>query len=171
VRPVALAVVLALLAGCASWAPPWRPTVALLERADDLVVRGDYAGAQRAYEDLLGRYPDDPSAPRARLMRDVIIALLAARTEVARLRGQLAEAEKMRAEVDRTRAEAERMRADLGRQRDELAAKQREELAARDGEVTRLKNELGKLGAEAERLRTDLENLKKIDLNLERQRR
>jgi hypothetical protein len=164
-------VMMIVVAGCASWAPPWRRSVVLLERGDELAARGDHAGAQQAYEELVRRYPDDPSVPRARLMRDLVAGLVAARSEVDRLRADLAETERARAEAVRQRDEAiSRQRDEQARQRDEQA-RQRDDLAARDGEVSRLKAEVSRLTAEAERLRVDLENLKKIDLNLERPRR
>lgn len=52
----------------------------------------------------------------------------------------------------------------------EEVARLRSELAAREAEVGRLRQELARLGAEAERLRSDLEQLKRIDLRLERRR-
>jgi hypothetical protein len=128
VRAAPLVLVL-LLAGCAVW--PWRPASRMLERGDALAARGDYAAAVRAWDELLARYPDDPTAPAALARRDTAAALLAAREEIARLRA---------------------------------------ELAARDAELGRLRHEQARLAAEAERLRSDLEQLKRIDLRLERRR-
>ncbi|HXG16402.1 MAG TPA: hypothetical protein VNK50_09150 [Calidithermus sp.] len=111
-----------LVAGCATW--PWRPASRLLDQGDALAARGDYAGAVRAWDELLARYPDDPAAPAALARRDTTAALLAAREELARVRGELAarEAElgrarqelaRLGAEAERLRSEAERLRADL----------------------------------------------------------
>lgn len=110
---VALAIV--LVAGCAGWLPLSRPSANLLERADQQVLAGDYAGAVQTYDVLLAKYPDDPEAPHARVNRDVT-------AEVVRLRA---------------------------------------ELSNREGELSRLRQEVT-------RLRDDLENLKRMDMLLER---
>jgi signal transduction histidine kinase len=122
VRAAVLVGAVLLVAGCATW--PWRPASRLLDQGDALAARGDYAGAVRAWDELLARYPDDPAAPAALARRDTTAALLAAREELARVRGELAarEAElgrarqelaRLGAEAERLRSEAERLRADL----------------------------------------------------------
>jgi len=95
-----------LLAGCA----PWWPPATLLDRADRLVQKGDYASAVRTYDELLAKYPDDPSARRALVSRDAVAGLLAARADIARLREELASRD---GELNRLRQELERLREDL----------------------------------------------------------
>lgn len=133
-RLIAGAALLAL-AGCASLPAFWRPAGALLERADGLAAERRYADALAAYDDWLAKYPADGAAPRARMSRETVAALVAARDEIARLRRQ----------VD-----------DLGRLR--------RELTAREGELVRLRQEI-------DRVQADLENLKRLDLQMERGRR
>jgi len=95
-----------LLAGCA----PWWPPATLLDRADRLVQKGDYASAVRTYDELLAKYPDDPSARRALVSRDAVAGLLAARADIVRLREELASRD---GELNRLRQELERLREDL----------------------------------------------------------
>ena len=95
-----------VLAGCA----PWWPPATLLDRADRLVQKGDYASAVRTYDELLAKYPDDPSARRALVSRDAVAGLLAARADIARLREELASRD---GELNRLRQELERLREDL----------------------------------------------------------
>ena len=45
------------------------------------------------------------------------------------------------------------------------------DMKAQDAELARARQEIARLTAEADRLRTDLENLKKIDIDLERRRK
>jgi hypothetical protein len=47
----------------------------------------------------------------------------------------------------------------------------RQSLGVREGELARVRQELQRLGTEADRLRADLEELKRIDLRLERRQR
>lgn len=146
------------LAGCSVLAAQ-RLSGAALDEADRLAVQGDYAGAVTLYDDFLIRSPDDARALRARAGRETATALLSARAEIGRLRGELAARE-----------------GDLKRLREQLAA-QEQVLNTRQGDVARLQQELAtrqadlaRLNAEAEKLRADLENLKRIDLRLERRR-
>ena len=48
---------------------------------------------------------------------------------------------------------------------------QEAQMKAQDAELARARQEIARLTAEADRLRTDLENLKKIDIDLERRRK
>jgi TolA-binding protein len=122
VRAAPLALAALLLAGCATW--PWRPAARLLERGDALAGRGDYGAAVQAWEELLARYPDDPAAPAALARRDTTAALLTAREQIARLRGELAAREselaRLRQEHARLAAEAERLRSEADRLRSDL---------------------------------------------------
>jgi tetratricopeptide (TPR) repeat protein len=102
---VVAAVSLIALAGCAFIMP-----TALLDRADRLVAKGDYAAAVRTYDELLARYPDDPTAPRALAARDILGGLLAARDDINRLRKELASRE---AELGRIKQDLDRLRDDL----------------------------------------------------------
>jgi uncharacterized protein HemX len=125
----------------------------LLGQADRLVSQGQYAGALEAYGEILAKYPETDEAARARGGRDTLTSLLAARAQVARLA------------------------AEMKAQETELA-RAREQAAGRDAELTRARQEIARLTAEADRLRADadrvradLENLKKIDIDLERRRK
>lgn len=110
-----LGVIILLLSGCMVW--PFARSAALLDRADHLAARGDYAAAVRVYDEFLDKYPDDPAAVRALTSRDTAASILTARDEIARLRVRLedrdGEAGRLRQEIERLRAEADRLRADL----------------------------------------------------------
>ena len=119
---IAPVVLLAMaLAGCASWNvwPFARPSSAALARADRLAAEGDYSAAVAAYDEFLVKYADDPAAPRVRMSRDTIAAILANREELARLRQELArlreDLAKREGDLARVRQEAERLRTDLER--------------------------------------------------------
>jgi Neuraminidase (sialidase) len=141
-----LVVIIGTIAGCAASSPLTRPSTSLLGKADRLVSQGQYAGAIETYGEILTKYPDTDEAKHARSSRDTLSSLLATRAQVARLTAE------MKAQ------EAELVRA-------------REQTAAREGELQRARQEIARLTAEAERLRADLENLKKIDIDLERRRK
>ncbi|MBI2490926.1 MAG: hypothetical protein HYV94_02280 [Candidatus Rokubacteria bacterium] len=124
-RRLGLAAVLLLLtAGCAFWPAGWplaRPSATLLAEADRLAGAGEYAPAVVAYDEFLGRYPDDGEAPRALARRDTLASILAAREDLARLRQEVG-----------------RLADDLGRREAELA-RLKQELARRQAELERLK--------------------------------
>jgi tetratricopeptide (TPR) repeat protein len=123
---VALAVMIVSLAGCASWStpPPPRPSATLLAQADRLMTAGQYADALDAYEQILAKYPDAIEAARARINRDALTELLAARTRIGRLtasmKAQEVEIARMRDELARARAEITRLTADADRLRTDL---------------------------------------------------
>jgi hypothetical protein len=151
---LALAVMIVSLVGCASWSsPPPRPSATLLAQADRLVTAGQYSDALDAYDQILSKYPDADEAARARVSRDALSELLAARARIGRLtagmRAQDSEIARMRDELGRARAEIARLAADADRARAEIA----------------------RVTADADRLRTDLEQLKRIDIDLERPRK
>ena len=139
-----LAVTVWLLAGCASSLP--RASATLLVRADRLVSEEQYAAALNTYDEILAKYPGTKEAGRARTSRDTLGDVLAARTQIARLT------------------------AVMKTQQAELA-RARQQLIAREGDLVHARQEIARLVAETERLRTDLEQLKKIDIDLERRRR
>ena len=141
-----LVVIIGAIAGCASSALPPRPSATLLVKADRLVTQGQYAGALEAYEEILVKYPETDEAGHARSSRDAVATLVRARAHIARLTADMKAQE---AELARTRAE----------------------VAVRDGELQRARQEIARLTAETDRLRADLENLKKIDIDLERRRK
>jgi septal ring factor EnvC (AmiA/AmiB activator) len=160
-----LGVIIGCLAACSS-RPVATFEVALLDEADRRAAQGDYAAAVNLYEDILAFQADPAVLDRARTRRDTVAGLLAARGEVARVREQLAARE----------AEVRRLQEQLAAREQALAARERT-LAARDGELARAQHELAarqaemkQLAAEADKLRADLENLKRIDLQLERRR-
>lgn len=66
------------------------------------------------------------------------------------------------ARILQTREELERLKAEI--------AGLKQSLGARETELTRARQELQRVGTEAARLRSDLEELKRIDLRLERRR-
>lgn len=160
-RPAALALAALLLAGCAGWRPDDgdREVLALLEVADRMTRSGDYRRAVATYDRVLAREPGEPMASRAQASRAAAAAVAAAQAEVAAAR----------AEAEAARAEAQAVRADLARLRQALTGREgdvgrlRQELAAREAELQRM-------SAEVEQLRKDLEQLKQIDLRLERKR-
>jgi uncharacterized protein involved in exopolysaccharide biosynthesis len=155
-----LVVIIGTIAGCAASSPLTRPSTSLLGKADRLVSQGQYAGAIETYGEILTKYPDTDEAKHARSSRDTLSSLLATRAQVARLTAEMKaqEAELVRAREQTAAREGELQRA-------------REQTAARDGELQRARQEIARLTAEAERLRADLENLKKIDIDLERRRK
>ena len=111
-----LALVSALLAGCATGPGP---STAMLAKADRLAADGDYPSAIVAYDAFLAEYAGDSNAPRARASRDSVAAVLTTRGELARLQQELArlreELAKREGDLARVRQEAERLRADLER--------------------------------------------------------
>lgn len=120
-RGLALVALVVGLAGCAILA---RPSDTLVEQGDRLARQGNYTGAVEAYDAVLARYPEAEAAGRARAARETVMELIAARVDIARLRGALAAREgelarlrqdlaARRAELRRVNAEAERLRADL----------------------------------------------------------
>jgi chromosome segregation ATPase len=151
-RLALVVIIIGAVAGCVLSAASSRPTEALV-RADGLAADGQYSDALEAYGEILTKYPDTDEADRARRSRDTINGLLAARAQVARLS----------AEVKARDAQLKAQEAELARVRGDLAA--------RDGELARARQEIARLTAEADRLRVDLENLKKIDIDLERRRK
>lgn len=143
---VGVAVAALALGGCATaWWPFADRATTLLDDGDRLVERGDYERALATYDELLRTYPDSGAARRARGSRHAVQGLVAARAEIARLRG----------EIDARDAELQRLR---------------QRLSSREAELGRVRQELGARQAEAERLRADLERLKQIDMRLERRR-
>ena len=102
------------LAGCASWS---LPATRLLDRGDQLLAAGEYAGALTAYDELLESYPNHSEASRVRLTRETILALLDLRAEIGRLRTELKRVRELletrQADLERITAEAEKLRADL----------------------------------------------------------
>ena len=89
-----LALLLLLVAGCASWAPwPFRsPSAAALARADRRAAEGDYEAALDAYDEFLAGYADDGEAARARMSRETLAELLRLRQELARREADLQQA-------------------------------------------------------------------------------
>ena len=116
-RPVAALLLVAALAGCASW--PFGRGAGLLAEADRMAREGDFDGAVARYDLYLARYPEGWASPRAQESRDTLATTLTARTEAARLRQEVARLreELARREVDlvRVRQEAERLRSDMER--------------------------------------------------------
>jgi chromosome segregation ATPase len=176
------ALVLLGLAGCAVTPPPApEPSVPRrVTEADRLAALGEHARAREAAEAFLQAYPDDPEAPRIRVLQETLAALLGARAEVARLHDTAAERgaelERLRDELAERDRKLARLQQDLGDRELELAFA-RETLDASDAELARLRREIGeqraearRLASEAEKLRADLEQLRQIDLRLERRK-
>jgi hypothetical protein len=117
-----------------------------LTEADQLLERGQYEAAVAAYDAFLRDPTQSPAARlRARATRDIVVALLDTRAQLARLEQELAVRE-----------------GDL--------ARAREDVARRDGDLGKARQEVTRLAAEAERLRQDIERLKQVDIRLERRR-
>jgi chromosome segregation ATPase len=99
-----------MLTACTIVGPPL-----LLDRADRLIGRGDYRAAVQAYDDFLAKYPD--LAGRVQARRDTVANLVAARSDLARLRDELTAREselgRLRQEMQRLQAETERLRTDI----------------------------------------------------------
>lgn len=157
--------IIVCLAGCSA-SPAAPPSVALLDEAERRAAQGDYAAAVNLYEDVLAFQSNPAVLAKARAGRDTVAGLLAARGEADRLRQQLAARE----------AEILRLRDALVTRERALAAQERA-LAVRDGELAQVRHELAarqaeirQLSAETDKLRADLDNLRRIDLNLERRR-
>jgi chromosome segregation ATPase len=162
----ALTVGAVMLAGCSLWLPVRRPADSPFDRADALAQRGDYDEALAAYDEIVARNAA-ADAPHARVVRDVIGALVKLRARVAErdaeletLRQQLAGRE---AELARVQRDATGRDTELGRLRAEITSRQAE-IASRQAEIARLTTE-------SEQLRADLDKLKRSDLLLEQRRR
>ena len=129
-RPLAIVLLVATVGGCASWTWwPFRPAAMLLMRADRAADELRFRQALVLYDEFLARYPDDVEARRALESRDTVAAIVTARDELARLRGELRqreiEAGKLRDEVTRLRqelasrqAESDKLRTDLERMKE-----------------------------------------------------
>ena len=93
-------------------------------KADQLVLRGQYADALEAYEQVLAKYPETDDALRARARRETIGELLTARAQLGRLtaamKAQESDLVRTRDELSRARAEITRLTADADRLRAEL---------------------------------------------------
>lgn len=162
-RRAALVLLVIACAGCATWS---RLTGDPLARADALAARGDYASALALYDDVVRSEPDGTSADRARAARTTVASLLAARAQIVRLERA----------IEGSESELDRMRRDLASRASEVARLARE-LQARDAELSRARQELtsrqgelGRLTAEAARLRNALEDLKRLEIRMERPR-
>ena len=160
---VVIVVLAVAVSGCASWGT----RAALVDRGDTLAVAGDLDGALRAYNAALTRGAGEREAMRARAGRASISAALAAREEMRRLREDLA----------RRDEELARLREDVSTREREVQRLTRD-LAARDGELSRVRQdltarqaELARLSTEAEQLRSNLEDLKRLEIRLERRPR
>jgi hypothetical protein len=117
-RGIVAVSVIALIAGaCAGW--PAARGGALLARADRLAHEGAWEEAASTYREYVARFPDGEAVGRAAASRDTLTALLAARSELARLReesGRLRdELARRDGELIKVRQEADRLRADLER--------------------------------------------------------
>ena len=116
-RLATLVLVATLTGGCATG--PFARGQAVLDRADRLAREGAWQEAATAYDEYLTRHPHTASAPRAAASRDTLVALLAARAELARLREELGRLREDLARRDsdlvRVRQEADRLRTDLER--------------------------------------------------------
>ena len=163
----ALVVIIGAITGCASTSAPSRPSAELLAKADRLVAQGQYAGALEAYGEILAKHPDTDEAGRTRPGRDTLASLVAARAQIARLTAD------MKAQEAHVKAQEAQMKAQEGQMKaqDAELARVRAEATARDGELARARQEIARLNGEVDRLRADLEQLKKIDIDLERRRK
>ena len=113
-RIVPVALLALALAGCASgnvW-PFSRASSAALARADRLAAEGDYPSAVAAYDEFLATHGADAEAPRARVSRDTLGAILANREEMARLRQELA---RLREDLAKREGDLAKVRQDLER--------------------------------------------------------
>jgi hypothetical protein len=111
---------------------------------------------RQAYEqfDRLARErPDSPEAPEARAWREVLGA-----------------AQRQREETTRAREDVTRAQEDATRAREEVTRARQETTRARQ-EAERLRRELRRSQEEAAAFRQDLDRLKRLELDLERQRR
>ena len=172
---IPLALVLVLTAGCALMPPtPDTAQSRALAEADAQASQGDPAVGIAAYDEYLARYPGGEGAARARKAREVLQQLVAARTEASALQAQLTTA---RTEAQTLRERLSAREAELSTRTTELTTREAElnrlrpDLAAREAEITKLRTELAQRQSEATKLREDLEQLKRIDLEMERRRR
>jgi chromosome segregation ATPase len=163
-------VVLALaVTGCTHWT-----TVStLLTHADELVAEGHLDGALRVYEDVISYAPGGREELRARAGRLLVTTTLKTRADLKRLEGELSRLREDVAgrerEVQRLTRELTARDGELTRARIDLTARQAE-LTARQAELTARQAEVVRLTAEAEQLRTNLEDLKRLEIRMERRR-
>ena len=117
-----------LCAGCKSISTD--PPPISIEQADAKLAAADYSGAQALYAGFANANPASPQADRARATQTALHLLLAAQTEIDRVK------------------------------RNDEAPRLRRELADRLNELDRLKAEVAKLRGDIERLRSiDLQTL------------
>lgn len=96
----------------------------MLDKADRLVLKGQYADALEAYEQILAKPPDADVALRARASREAVADVLTARAQLGRLtvgmKAQEADLVRLRDELSRARGEITRLTAETDRLRAEL---------------------------------------------------
>jgi chromosome segregation ATPase len=138
---VVIALAAVVVAGCATL---W-PGADRVARGDRFATEGNLDGALREYEAALAQGAGGDVGLRARAGRSTVMAAIEAREQL------------------------KRVRAELTRVTDEIAAREREltrlgkDLASRDSEIARLRRD-------AEQLRASLEDLKRLEIQLERRR-
>ena len=145
-----------VLAGCAAWSPG----ADLVVRADRLAADGDLDGALRAYEAALAEGAAGDAAIRARAGRATVAAAQTAAAELVRVREQLA---RLHEQITARERDVAKLTRDLAAREGELS-RARQELSARQAELTRL-------GVETDKLRGDLEDLKRLEMRLEKRAR
>ena len=172
----ALAVLL-LASGCsAGWLPPSAsaPSEAeqLVARADTLAGTGWDHSARALYERVVREYPGDPAAAPAlynlgRLQVDPTSGYRNYRTAHATFSRLLTDFPKSRWE-----GEARAWRATLSdlQIREEEATRLKQQLRWREEEAARIKSQLQLREEEAAGLKAQIQQLRRVDLNLERRR-
>ena len=145
-----------------------------LAEADARAGQGEYPAAIAAYDAYLARYPEYGGVERARTARALLQQLIDARSEATTLQAQLlvaqTEAKTLRERLSAREAQLTSREAELSTREAEIS-RLRPDVAARDAEISRLRAELAQRQSEVAKLREDLEQLKRIDLEMERRRR
>jgi hypothetical protein len=162
-----------LVSGCASWPMlfPWDS--GRLVAAEALVARGDYVEALRVYDEILEHPGVEALRARANAGRTAVVAVLSARAERDRLRGEVDARERelgrVRADLEAREAASARLGRDLTARESELG-RARHEITAKQAEIAAKQAEVARLEQETEKLRSSLEQLTRIDMRLERRR-
>jgi tetratricopeptide (TPR) repeat protein len=159
-----------LLAGCGLPGPGRQEerTADLVARADTLARSGDFKAAEAAYRRVLDTPRRDVPPDRDRALLGLGRLYVAPDNPGRDYRQAYQQFERLAREHPDSpaAAEARAWRDVLG-----AAQRQREDAARARQETERLRQELKRARQEAEAIRQDLDRLKRIELDLERQRR
>jgi hypothetical protein len=105
--------------------PSTREATRALAEADAHALRNDYPAALAAYDTYIAKYPDDDRIVHVRILRTVMVEVIALRAQIAAMRDRAPARE---LEVSKLRQELTARQAEVARLRDDLEALKRTDL-------------------------------------------